>query len=42
MGGHTGMLASADLDCVEEYSGILRMGAVPVALSRPAVSADTT
>jgi len=30
MGGHTGALASADLDYVEAYSGIPRMSAIPV------------
>jgi anaerobic selenocysteine-containing dehydrogenase len=30
MGGHTGALASADLDYVEQYSGIPRMSAIPV------------
>jgi anaerobic selenocysteine-containing dehydrogenase len=30
MGGHTGALASADLDYVEPHSGIPRMSAIPV------------
>ena len=30
MGGHTGALASADLDYVEAYSGIPRMSSIPV------------